>query len=114
MLRNLFEDADRLVRETAWASLDRDRFAAQAAEVFAYVNQAHPLRDGNGRASKVFMQHVAELSSFDIRFDPAESGVTPEIWNQASMLSGPDRGAYAPQPDSLVPVFHALARERTR
>lgn len=105
-------DASRLVRKADWASADRDQFAALAAEIFAYVNQAHPFRDGNGRASKIFMQHVSELSSFEIHFDPATSGVTPEIWNQASMLSGPDRGDYAPQPESLVPVFRALARER--
>lgn len=39
--------------------------------------------------------------------------VTPEQWNQASMLSRPDMLAYEPVPDSLVPVFRHLAVQRT-
>lgn len=105
-------DASRLVRGDEWSTMDRDQFAEKAAEVFAYVNQAHPFREGNGRAAKLYMQQVSELSPFRIEYNPAVSGVTPEIWNQASMLSGPDRGAYAPQPAELVPVFRALAVER--
>ncbi|MFD0760412.1 Fic family protein [Arthrobacter ulcerisalmonis] len=45
--------------------------------MFAYVNQAHPFREGNGRTSKVFMAHVAEQSPY--RFDFAR--VSPEQWN---------------------------------
>ena len=93
--------------------MNRDKFAATAAAVFAYVNQAHPFREGNGRAAKLFMQQVSELSLYRIDYSPAVSGVTAEIWNQASMLSGPDRGQYGPQPASLVPVFRAMTVERS-
>lgn len=103
-------DAHRIIVETQWPSLDRTGFAMKAAEVFAYVNQAHPFREGNGRASKVFMAQVAELSSFRVIYDPEVSGVTPKMWNEASMYSGPDLGSYAPVPDALVPVFHRLAQ----
>ncbi|PFG32370.1 Fic/DOC family protein [Sanguibacter antarcticus] len=106
-------EASQLVRSAHWSTMDRDAFASAAAEVFAHVNQGHPFREGNGRSSKIFMQHVAELSSFRLDYDPAVSGVTPEIWNQASMLSGPDIGRHEPVPESLVPVFRALAVERT-
>jgi cell filamentation protein len=105
-------DASRIVRGSEWSTMNRDQFAAKAAEVFAYVNQAHPFREGNGRTTKLFMQHVSELSPFSIKYNPQTSGVTPEIWNQQSMLSGPDRGRYEPQPASMVPVFRALAVER--
>ncbi len=105
-------DANRIIRGADWSTMDRDQFAAAAAEVYAYVNQAHPFREGNGRSGKLFMQHVAELSPFRIDYSPAVSGVSPELWNQASMLSGPDRGQYAPQPASLVTVFRAMAVER--
>ena len=101
------------MRSAQWSTMDRDQFAAKAAEVFAYVNQAHPFRDGNGRTGKLFMQQVSELSPYRIDYSPAVSGVTPEIWNQASMLSGPDRGRYEPQPASLVPVFRAMTVERS-
>ena len=107
-------DASRIIRSAGWSTMDRDQFAAAAAEVFAYVNQAHPFREGNGRASKLFLQHVAELSPYRIDYSPAVSGVTPELWNQASMLSGPDRGRYEPVPASLVPVFRAMTVDRTQ
>jgi cell filamentation protein len=68
--------------------------------VFAYLNQAHPFREGNGRTSKVFMEEVAEQSRFTLDF----SRVAPDQWNQASMLSRPDLLAYEPVPNSLVPV----------
>lgn len=70
--------------------------------------QAHPFREGNGRTSKLFMQHVAEQSRF--AFDYAR--VTPEVWNQGSALSAPDLHSYAPDPTSLVPVFDAITVER--
>ena len=77
--------------------------------MFAYVNQAHPFREGNGRTSKVFMAHVAEQSPY--RFDFAR--VSPEQWNGGSAMSRPDMFAYAPEPASLVPVFAAVTVERT-
>lgn len=106
-------DAARSVRATGWRSLDRDQFAQHAARTFTYVNVAHPFREGNGRTDKVFLQHVAELSPWQIDYSPAVSGVTPEIRNQASMLSHPDRFQHKPVPDSLVPVFRAMAQPRS-
>lgn len=55
-------DVHRLVEATDWSELDRRAFGERAATVFAYLNQAHPFREGNGRTSKIFMEHVAELS----------------------------------------------------
>ncbi len=106
-------DAGRIVHGADWARMDRDQFAAAAASTFAYINQGHPFREGNGRVSKLFMQQVSELSRFRLDYSPERSGVTAEMWNQASMLSGPDMGSYRPVPDSLVPVFRALAVERS-
>lgn len=101
-------DVTRLVESTPWAHLDRDEFGERAATVFAYLNQAHPFREGNGRTSKVFMEHVAHLSRFDLDFQL----VGPLEWNQASEFSRPDLFAYEPVPDSLVPVFRHIAVER--
>lgn len=101
-------DVRRVVTSTPWLELDREQFGERAAAVFAYLNQAHPFREGNGRASKVFMEHVAERSRFTLDF----SRVTPEQWNQASMLSRPDLHVYEPVPDSLVPVFRHIAVDR--
>jgi len=101
-------DVHRLVDATPWIELDRDGFGEQAATVFAYLNQAHPFREGNGRTSKVFMEHVAELSSFTLEYDR----VDPDTWNEASKWSGPDLFAYEPHPAELVPVFRQMAVDR--
>jgi len=103
-------DTSRIIRETPWASLDQVGFATKAAEVYAYLNQAHPFREGNGRAGKMFMQHVSELSNFYLDFDPGRSGVSRDAWNSLSAHSAPNLGEYKPDPSVLVPVFHRYAR----
>lgn len=102
-------DVHRLVEDTEWGQLGREEFGEHAAQVFAYLNQAHPFREGNGRTSKVFMEHVAGRSGFVLDFER----VTPFEWNQAAALSRPDLYTYEPVPDSLVPVFRHIAVERT-
>ena len=101
-------DVHRLVTGTAWPDLDRDGFAERAAAVFAHLNQAHPFREGNGRTSKLFMNHVSELSGFALDY----AAVTPEVWNERSMLSAPDLGRYEPVPDLLIPMFTAIVIDR--
>ena len=105
----LLEDVRARVAGTDWSVLDREAFGEKAAVVFAYLNQAHPFREGNGRAGKVFMEHVAELSRFTLDYGQ----VSPEVWNQASQLSRPNMFDYDPDPASLVPVFRAIAQPRT-
>lgn len=107
-IERYLDDVSRLVLDTRWPDLDRPMFIERACVVFAYLNQAHPFREGNGRTSKLFMAHVAELSAF--RFDYAR--VTPDEWNRASMLSAPDLYAYEPVPASLLPVFEAITQPR--
>ncbi|WP_231849437.1 Fic/DOC family protein [Glutamicibacter arilaitensis] len=102
-------DAQRLVAQTDWGRLDREQFGVAAANVFAHVNQAHPFREGNGRSSKVFLEHVAQQSGFTLDY----ARVSPQVWNQASEFSRPDIGQYDVVPDSLVPVFRHIAVERT-
>ena len=102
------DDVHRLVEAAPWDRLSREDFGERAAEVFAYLNQAHPFREGNGRTSKVFMEHVAELSSFTLDYDR----VSPQQWNEASKWSGPDLMAYEPHPGDLVPVFRTIAVDR--
>ena len=98
----------RQVSDIDWGTLDRDGFGSRAASVFASLNQAHPFREGNGRMSKVFMEHVAKRSRFSLDF----ARVSPQVWNQLSMLSGPDLGKFDPVSDSLVPMFRHIAVER--
>lgn len=101
-------DVNRLIDTTNWHLAGRSAFVQASASVFAYVNQAHPFREGNGRTSKVFMSHVADLSDFTFDY----GRVTPEVWNNASALSAPDLYSYEPVSDSLVPVFDAITIRR--
>ncbi|GAA1482360.1 hypothetical protein GCM10009624_28000 [Gordonia sinesedis] len=98
--------ARRAIAQTDWTDRDLDAFAARAADVFASINMAHPYREGNGRASKLFMSQLAERAGFALDY----SRVTPEQWNNASMFSRPDRGTFEPVPDTLVPVFARISR----
>lgn len=100
--------ARRVVEETAWGGLDSDAFAEASARVFAYLNHAHPFREGNGRTSRIFMAHVAERSAFRYRFGPVDR----ETWNTASRLSAPADPYGEPDPRPLVPVFRAATIER--
>ena len=69
---------------------------------------AHPFREGNGRAAKLFMSQLAELTSYDFDFQAVE----PAVWNQRSALSRPDRGAYTPAHRELIPVFRHITIDR--
>jgi len=54
----------RRVPETDWSVDDPDVFASNIADTFVIVNFAHPFRDGNGRTTRIFLNHVAELRPF--------------------------------------------------
>ena len=99
--------ARRVIEETDWASLEPEAFADASARVFAYINHAHPFREGNGRTSRVFMEHVAERSLYRFRFEK----IDPETWNMASRLSGPPDPFGEPDPRPLESVFRKAMRE---
>lgn len=101
-------EATRKIQATEWGSLNRREFAEAASEVFANLNYAHCFREGNGRTNRIFMQHVAEMSNFQLDY----SRVSTEFWNQRSMFSGPDRGSTELHPEELHQMFEAIATPR--
>ena len=102
--------AAQIVRSTPWGELGRDDFAERMSDVFAWINYAHPFREGNGRTAKVFLMHVAELSRYRLRFDLVE----PDRWNLASMYTLPDRQSTTPVPALMVPVFSEISELHDR
>ncbi|MFT3661830.1 MAG: Fic family protein [Gordonia sp. (in: high G+C Gram-positive bacteria)] len=96
--------ARRLVYGTEWEVLDHDDFAVALARIYAYLNTAHPFREGNGRAAKLFVKQLADDHARDIDY----LRVDAEQWNNASAYSGPDRGSFEPVPDTLFPVFRRI------
>ena len=101
-------EATRKIQATEWGNLNRREFAEAASEVFANLNYAHCFREGNGRTNRIFMQHVAEMSNFQLDY----GRVSKEFWNQRSMFSGPDRGSTELHPEELHQMFEAIAPPR--
>ncbi|MBD2760883.1 Fic family protein [Yimella sp. cx-573] len=97
---------------TRWHELDHQGFAIAVSHIFMWANTAHPFREGNGRATKVFMQHVAELGGYELDFDPTSTGVSPEAWNTSAALSMSiiERPELDPVP--MVRIFEKLSHKR--
>lgn len=88
---------------------DRQHYARQAAEAYAYLNCAHPFREGNGRSSKTLLQVLAAKAGY--RFD--YSGVSKKQWDTASRRSAPDYGHYRPDAHPLFSVFTTITAPLT-
>ena len=93
--------AARHIARTDWDHLDHGGIAVEAATTYAYLNTAHPWREGNGRSSKLFMRQLLRDHGHDLDL----SKITPAQWNNSSALTMPDRGTFEPVPDLLIPVF---------
>lgn len=96
--------AQQIIADTHWATLDQATFGFRMAQAFAWINYAHPFREGNGRATRQFMRHVAELAGRELHFER----ISTEAWNQRSAMTSPDRGAHTPVPDAMIDVFKVI------
>ena len=99
---------DRFVRSRDWATADRAEFARDMAVTFAWVNAAHPFREGNGRMTKLFLDDVAKQSPWrlDLR------AVTPQRWNKISGETTLREDRSQPDPVPMMREFSRIARQR--
>ncbi|MFC7755434.1 Fic family protein [Tsukamurella soli] len=88
--------------------LDRLHFARLAAETYAYLNCAHPFREGNGRTAKTLLQLAAAEVGYRLNFEI----VSKAQWDTASRLSAPEHGRYRPAAERLYPVFMSITAPR--
>lgn len=101
--------AGELIADTDWTDLSDDaEFGTQCAKVFGWLNYAHPFREVNGRATRAFMEGVAEKSG---RFLYCRS-IERAAWIQRCAMSMPDLDHREPYHEYLAPVFTAMARDR--
>ena len=107
-LDQMLKEVQRAVGQVQWAGLNADQFAMSSAALFSFVNHAHPFREGNGRTSKIFMEHVAEQSKFTLDF----SQVSRDLWNATSEASRPKPERPYLDPLPLVNVFALATKER--
>lgn len=100
---------DKLIKNQDWSSMSRQEFVENIAKVYCFQNIAHPFREGNGAAGKVYLAHVAELSPYKLDFDKVDKWE----WNQAANDSYPkDPEKDPPDPSKLYAVFDKMTVER--
>lgn len=87
-----------------WQTIDRASFARAMAAIFAYVNYAHPFREGNGRATRMLLRAIATRSPFRLQF----ARTSPDAWIEASAYSAPTDSHPMPNPVPLIPIFEAI------
>ncbi|MDR0588841.1 MAG: Fic family protein [Burkholderiales bacterium] len=65
--------------------LNKKQFVDQLASYFSEVNFLHPFREGNGRATRLFIGQLAKDAGYTFYRKPIERD--KKSWNQASALS---------------------------
>lgn len=61
----------------------KNEFAKTLTNVYASVNQMHPFREGNGRATREFMNDLGKQAGYELDY----SKVSKEVWNNAAIQS---------------------------
>jgi cell filamentation protein len=58
-----------LAKETNLEGLDQEQFSERAAHYLGELNALHPFRDGNGRALREFVGHLAHANDYSIAWE---------------------------------------------
>jgi cell filamentation protein len=114
----VIDEAGQVVRSVDWPATDEAGFAKGMAETYGWLNYAHPFREGNGRAGKVFLQHVAEQSPWQLNFGALDVPAEPDapsmkdLWNLTSALTIAQADATGPNAKVMEAVFQNLTEPR--
>lgn len=93
------------INRTPWETIDFSAAVDQLAEVHTDLDFAHPFREGNGRASRVFMMDLASEHGIELDF----SLVDGEQWNQASAETFLDPAGLRLTSDPFKAVYREVA-----
>lgn len=106
-LRSAAEDVfTRLYQQDLLRGLDREGFAAAAAELWGDVNALHPFREGNGRTQRVFLADLGAQAGHPLVW-PAGQERANVVASQAAMAgdtTGLQRLIAAAAADPSVPL----------
>lgn len=94
-----------IIADVPWAAVDDDTFCERAAAVYGWINFAHPYREGNGRAARLFLSAVARLGQRSLNF----GAIRRDTFIQRAAFSCPDQDQSEPDHQWMVPVFHQIA-----
>ena len=88
----------------AWSTVDAEQFAERIARAYGYLNQAHPFREGNGRAAKLWLAQLAEQSPWRLDY----AAVSETEWVSACARASRLKGSFVPASEHLVPVMQKM------
>ncbi|MEV0297145.1 Fic family protein [Nocardia sp. NPDC050710] len=92
------------VRDLDWASLTRFQFIDHAARFHMLLNWVHPFREGNGRATRLFLDRQIASAPYALDY----SRVDADRWNAAAMASRPTTYVWPSNHMPLVSVFNEI------
>ncbi|HRX63377.1 MAG TPA: Fic/DOC family protein [Candidatus Competibacter sp.] len=72
---------EKLAKEQSLKGLDTAAFSERAAYYLGEINALHPFREGNGRAQREFVNHLARANGYEIDW----TSMSPEAMTQASI-----------------------------
>lgn len=68
------------IQRVDWPNLDRAQFVDHAARAYMQLNFAHPFREGNGRAARIFLSRLTTPARYDIDYELVDA----DHWNNAA------------------------------
>lgn len=100
---------DRRITGFDWGDADVDQTVDALADIHTDLNFAHPFRDGNGRASRLFMADLARRHGVDLHF----CRVSCEDWIRASAATFLDPSGIRTDSTPMREVYRRVAAPRT-
>lgn len=74
---------DRLAERDNFFDLDRPCLVRQVAELYGDLNVVHPFREGNGRAMRLFFEHLILVCGYGVRWEP----ISKQEWLEACIAA---------------------------
>lgn len=71
-----------LAKDNFLLGLEYSDFIEKLSEYYCELNMIHPFREGNGRAQRIFFEHLVINAGFEISFDT----VSVDDWIEANIL----------------------------
>ena len=74
---------NRLQKVNWFADFEREALVQACAELYGDLNMVHPFREGNGRAQRIFFEHLILNAGFDVNW----WGVEEKQWIDANVAA---------------------------
>ncbi|CBI76316.1 Bartonella effector protein (Bep); substrate of VirB T4SS [Bartonella clarridgeiae 73] len=88
-IKECLEKIDRtLSKKNNLQGLSREEFVNDAGEIFAFLTNVYPFREGNGLTQQIFFEKLAEAAGHKLDFSVATKERMTRIYSDAIMLKG--------------------------